>query len=68
MGSSTLGEPRAGHSDHQNLANSDDRTPAWKTKNYYSATARMEHNEGLEKKFSTDSPERDGPTEAEHAV
>jgi len=35
-------------------------TPAWKTKNYYSETARMEHGEGLEKKLfdGEHSPER----------
>jgi len=34
-------------------------TPAWKTKNYYSTAARMEHGEGLEKRLSEDqSPER----------
>lgn len=30
--------------------------PAWKTKNYYSQTARMEHDQDLEKKLSTDLP------------
>ena len=34
-------------------------TPAWKTKNYYSSSARMEHGEDAEKKVSNDySPER----------
>ena len=34
-------------------------TPAWKTKNYYSTSARMEHGEGLEKRISNEaSPER----------
>lgn len=35
-------------------------TPAWKTKNFYSTAARMEHGEGLEKRLSEEgySPER----------
>ncbi|KAK5136935.1 hypothetical protein LTR08_001442 [Meristemomyces frigidus] len=34
-------------------------TPAWKTKNYYSTSARMEHGEDVEKKLSNDYlPER----------
>ncbi|KAI7400527.1 general substrate transporter [Hortaea werneckii] len=30
--------------------------PAWKTKNYYSQTARMEHDQDLEKKLSSELP------------
>lgn len=35
-------------------------TPAWKTKNYYSTSVRMEKGEGLEKRLSDGefSPER----------
>jgi len=34
-------------------------TPAWKTKNYYSDTARLEHGQGFEKKVDDEqSPER----------
>jgi len=42
-------------------------TPAWKTKNFYSNAARMEHGEGLEKKLDDheESPERNESVEPE---
>ncbi|KAK5715235.1 high affinity glucose transporter [Elasticomyces elasticus] len=46
-------------------------TPAWKTKNYYSTSARMEKGEGLEKRLSDDrdeSPVRHETVDAEKTV
>jgi len=41
-------------------------TPAWKTKNYYSTAARLEHGEGLGKNIDDDhSPERNESVEPE---
>lgn len=45
-------------------------TPAWKTKNYYSTSARMEHGVGLDKKMSNGeySPERNESVQPEKIV
>lgn len=45
-------------------------TPAWKTKNYYSTSARMEQGEGFEKRMDDhdESPERHEAIEPEKVV